>query len=149
MKIVFFALAVLFAGCATQKRCSARFPPQVISDSIYIEKLKEVPVYIDGDTIIVKVPVNCPDQDIAIYENVKLRQTIRILNGKLSSITEIKGDTVKVYVPEIHEKVKEVIVTKPQKYIPTIYKGALWLWIGVLIAIGAYIAWKVFKPKIL
>lgn len=149
VKIIFLALFVLFTGCVTAKRCNAKFPPQVISDSIYIEKLKEVPVYIDGDTIIVRVPVNCPDQDVAIYENVKLRQTIRILNGKLSSVTELKGDTVKVYVPEIHEKVKEVIVTKPERYIPSIYKGALWLWIGVIIAIAAYVAWKIFKPKIL
>ena len=140
-------LPFLTLSCITQKKCLSRYPPQ--SDSVYIEKLKEVPVYIDGDTIVVKVPVNCPDQDVAIFENVKLRQIIRILNGKLSSVTEIKPDTVKVYVPYIKEKVKEVIVTEPERYTPKlILYSACILW-GVILAVILYLAWKIFKPKII
>jgi hypothetical protein len=148
MKYLLFIILSLFllTSCITQQKCLQKFPPS--SDSIYIEKLKEVPIYIDGDTIRIKVPVNCPDQDVAIYENVKLRQTIRILNGKLSSITEIKPDTIIKTVAEIHEKVKEVIIKQPEKYIPGVFKIAFWLWIGVIIAIAMYFAYKIYRPKI-
>ena len=148
-KILFIALAVMFTGCITQKRCLSRYPPQITSDSIYIEKLKEVPIYVPGDTVNLEVPIKCPDQDIVSMENSKLRQVIKILNGKLFSSTEIKPDTVKILVPEIHTSVTEVKIPAPVRYTPKIYLIAFWMDIGILIAVALYIAYKIFKPKIL
>jgi hypothetical protein len=148
MKYLLFALFLLSAGCVTQKKCLSRFPPQNTTDSIYIEKLKEVPVYINGDTIIMKVPVNCPDQEVAVYENVKLRQVIRILNGKLSSVTEIKADTIIKLVPYVKEGSSKVITLPPVKYTPKfMLYSAVFGW-SVLLALLIIIAWKIFKPKI-
>jgi hypothetical protein len=107
-----------------------------------------MPVYLPGDTVNLIVPIKCPDQDVAVMENSKLKQVIRILNGKLSSITEIKSDTVKVFVKDINQKVKEVIIPPPVKYIPRIYLIAFWMDIGLLLAVALFIAWKIFKPKI-
>lgn len=142
-KMLLLALAVMFGtlSCITQRKCLERYPPS--TDSVYIEKLKEVPIYIEGDTITVKVPVNCPDQDVATYENVKLRQTIRILNGKLLSSTELKPDTVKVYVPEIHSTV--VKVPEPVKYIPKIYKDAMIICIVIFALVFVFLGWKAYK----
>jgi len=145
MRIVLILILTAFlASCATAKRCSIKFPVQSSKDSIYIEKVKEVPYYLPGDTINVEVPINCPDQDLVYVENSKLRQDIRILKGRLVSNTTIKPDTIKVPVIEIKTVVKEVKVPEPVKFIPNIYKLSLWLWIGVLVAILGYIAFKVF-----
>jgi len=151
-KILLFALLSVFAlSCVTQRKCLLKFPPTTTIDSVYIEKVKEVPIYIPGDTINIIAPINCPDQDVASFENSKLKQQISILKGKLISNTIVKPDTVKVTVTETVTKVKEVIVTQPVKFVPGIYKSALM--ICILIFAGAF-AWfgikvyKMFKPKI-
>jgi hypothetical protein len=142
------AVVILFASCVTQKRCLQKFPPSVIRDSIYVETLKEVKVPVKGDTIKIDVPVNCPDQDVVSFiENSVLSQEIKILNGRLTSLTKIKPDTIKIYVPEIHEKIKEVKVSVPQKYIPKVYLIAFYLWIGVIVAVAGYISLKKFVLK--
>lgn len=143
--LLFLILSVFLASCVTQRRCNLRFPPSVQKDSIYVETIKEVPVPIPGDTIKVDVPINCPDQDIVSVENSKLKQQIKILNGRLVSNTEIKPDTVWVHTKETKTITKEVKVPTPVKFIPDIYKVALWLWVGILIAIGGYIAFRILK----
>jgi len=61
-KILIFIIAVMliFSSCVTSKRCNQKFPPQIITtervvikDSI-VYKPFEVPVYIKGDTVVVK-----------------------------------------------------------------------------------------------
>jgi hypothetical protein len=142
-KILFLALFSLFlASCVTQRRCTAKFPVQSSRDSIYIEKLKEVPVYIKGDTVKIDVPINCPDQDIVLIENSKLKQDIKILNGKLVSNTIVKPDTVFVHTKETITKTKEVKVPEPVKFIPKIVK--IFAWIGG-IGILLFIIWLVLK----
>jgi hypothetical protein len=133
----------LCSGCVTQKKCLAKFPPGI--DSVYIEKLKEIPVYLPGDTINITVPVNCPDQDVALVENVKLRQVIRILNGKLQSVIQIKPDTIKVYTTQIKEVIKEKPV--PVKYVPKFYKWCRDFSLGVIVIILLYIAYRIVKWK--
>ena len=139
----FLILALLFSSCITQQKCFDKYPPS--RDTTYIERVKEVCVTVPGDTVNLIVPVKCPDQDVAVMENSKLKQVIRILNGKLSSVTEIKPDTVKVSVIQTKEVIKEV--SKPIKYIPTLYRFSLYFLIGIVFAILAFIAWKIFKPK--
>jgi hypothetical protein len=151
MKLLRLALILilsLFLGsCVTQRRCSIKYPPIVQKDSIYVETVVKIPVPVPGDTIKVDVPVNCPDQDIVSVENSKLKQQIKILNGRLVSNTEIKPDTVYVHTKETKTITKEVKVPQPVRFIPDLYKVSLWLWAGVLVAVGGYIALRLFVFK--
>jgi len=145
-KILFLAVFSLFlTSCATQRRCSIKFPVQSSRDSIYVEKLKEVPIYLKGDTVKIDVPVNCPDQDIVSIENGKLKQQIQILNGKLVSNTQIKPDTIKIPVVETNTVVKEVKVPEPVKVVPKFYKYCTFGFIGIILIAGIYffLKWKV------
>lgn len=147
-KIVLLALFSLLAtSCVTQRKCALKFPLQSSRDSIYIETIKKVPVYLKGDSIFVDVPINCPDQELIKFENAKLKQEISIIKGKLISNTTIKPDTVFVPVTEIKTVVKEVKVPTPVKFIPKIYKVALWMWVGVIVTGLGYVLIRLFVLK--
>ncbi len=137
-------ISVLSVSCSKQW-CSSHYPPISSKDSIYIENIKEIPVYLPGDTINIDVPINCPDQDVAIFENTQLRQQIRILNRRLVSNTQIKPDTVKVYVTETKTVVNTVKVPEPVKYIPRIYKQSLSICVFIFICAFLFIGWKAYK----
>jgi len=142
---LFLILTALLASCATQRRCNLKFPVHSSRDSIYVEKLKEIPIYLKGDTVKIDVPVNCPDQDIVSIENGKLKQQIKILNGKLVSKTEIKPDTVIVNTVETITKTVEVKVPEPIKVVPKFYKYCTFGFIGIVLiaAIYFFLKWKV------
>lgn len=144
LMVVIFVCFMLLTSCVTQKRCFDKYPPS--RDTTYIEKIKEVKVPIAGDTVSLIVPIKCPDQDIASIENSRLKQVIRILNGKLSSITEIKPDTIIVNTTEIKTVVKEV--SNPEKFIPKPVQVLAWFGASCILLILACIAWKIFKPKL-
>lgn len=142
MKHLILILTVLiFGSCATQKRCTDKFPCTQESkrDSIYIEKIVKVPVPVKGDSILIEVPIDCPDQEVIISETGKLKQIISILNGKLKSQTNIKADTVYIPVKEITTVVKEVKVPTPVKFIPKFYKILLFFNIALVVLIGLYL----------
>lgn len=148
---VFIVFLCVLSSCVTQRRCNIKYPPSVARDSIYIETVKEIPVIIAGDTVNIEVPIDCPDQELIYMENTRLRQTVRILNGKLISNSNIKTDTVYVKVVETKIVVKEVKVPQPVKYVPRIYKQAMSIVIFIFIAAFVFIGWKAykfFKPKI-
>jgi hypothetical protein len=149
ISILFLALLSLFTGCVTAKRCNSRFPAVASRDSIYIEKIKEIPVYVPGDTIKVSALVNCPDQELIKFENSKLKQEIKILNGRVVSNTIIKPDTVIVYVPQIESRVDVVKVPEPVKFVPKITKFFAWSGGVFYLLLVLFVAYKIFKPKIL
>jgi len=141
-----FLIVTLLSSSCSQRWCNVRYPPIASKDSIYVETIKKIPVLIPGDTIRVNAPViNCPDQDIVSVENSKLKQQIKILNGKLFSSTLIKPDTIKVFVPQIKIRVKEIKVPEPIKYVPKIIKLFAWIGATCLLLILGYIALKIFK----
>lgn len=144
-KIIIIAVLLLLSSCVTQRKCMQKFPPKETRDSVYIEKIKEVPVFIPGDTVKVSAPINCPDQDLIKYENSKLKQEISIIKGKLISNTTVKPDTIKVKVTETIEKIKEVKIPEPVKYIPKIYKDALWICILLFAVASGWLGWKAYK----
>jgi len=149
--ITLLIILTLFLTACSQRWCNTRYPAETSKDSVYIETIKEVPVVIPGDTVNVEVPVNCPDQDLVNVETAKLKQTIKILNGKLVSNTNIKPDTVFVHTKETKTVTKEVKVSVPEKYVPKIYKQALSICIVIFALVFAWIGWKAytfFKPKI-
>jgi hypothetical protein len=111
-------------------------------DSVYIETLKEILIPLPGDTIEIDVFLDCPDQDVAVIETNKLKQTISILNKRLQSITTIKPDTVIIYIPEIREKI--VIEKKPVevRYVPRWIKFLSWVGIAAVLVVVALIGLK-------
>jgi len=150
MKKILFGLilsTIILSSCVTQKKCSMKFPSQNTRDSIYIERFTEVPIFIDGDSILVNVPVECPDQNVALVENGKLKQVITILKGRLFSATTIKPDTVFVPVKKIETVIKEVKVPTPEKYVPKFYKILLLVNIGLVILLVAYLYLKIKNIK--
>jgi hypothetical protein len=144
-KIVLIALSIflILSSCATQKRCTAKFPMQNSRDSVYIETVEKVPVYIPGDSILVNVPVNCPDQEIATIENATLKQTIKILKGRLISETQIKPDTVMIFKTNTITITKEVKTPPPVRYVPKFYKFCLGWGIMTWVLIVAYLGFKI------
>lgn len=149
--LLFLAIIGLLSGCVTQKKCYKKFPPQVTSVHDSIQTVEKVPIYIKGDTVIQEVPIqDCPDQQIAIFENSLLKQQVEILNGKLKIKTETKPktDTVYQFKTTVKTVTKEVPKEVQVKYIP---KWVKWLaWIGTFAIIGAllYIYLK-FRTKLL
>jgi len=130
-------ILILFTSCTTQKKCIEKFPPSISTDSIYIEKVKEIPIYLKGDSVFFETVINdCADQEVILYENGTLKQTISILNGKLYSALQIKPDTIKVPVTEIKEVYKESVQLPPIKYIPKYVKIFAYIG-GVLLALMA------------
>jgi len=137
-------ILIVFTSCTSQKKCLEKYPPVVSTDSVYIEKVKEIPVYLPGDSVFFETVItDCADQEI-LYENGTLKQTITILNGKLYSALKINPDTIKVPVIEIRETIKEVRVPQPVKYTPKYVK--IFAYIGsvfsVLLIIFAFIKVK-------
>jgi hypothetical protein len=150
---LFFLIAflIVLSSCATQRKCNAKYPPSTSRDSIRIETIKEIPVYLPGDSIKINVPINCPDQNIGIIETDRLKQEIRILNGRLVSNTHIKKDTVFVPVKQIETVVNTVIVTKPVEFIPKPVKKLAWFGGISIFLIIAFLIWKGYNfisPKI-
>ena len=137
----------LLTSCS-QRWCSTRYPPQTSKDSIYIETIKEIPVILPGDTVNIEVPVNCPDQDLVNIETSKLKQEIKILNGKLISNTKIKPDTVFVHTKETKTVTKEVKVSVPEKYVPKIVRVFAWTGGAFIVLLIAWLVLKFVKPKI-
>lgn len=142
-KLLIILTSLLSVSCVTQKRCSEKFPITSSKDSIYIETIKEVPYYIEGDSILIEVPSDCDDIDPIIVENSRLRQVISILNGKLTSKTDIKPDTVIIPVKEIKEVIKEVKVSDPVKFVPKIYKIFTWIGVSSIISLLLFLFIKI------
>lgn len=146
-KLAIIIMCLIFTSCVTQKKCNEKFPSTASIDSIRIETVKEIPVYLPGDSILIDVPADCSDIEPVIFENGKLKQTISILSGKLTSLTNIKPDTLYVPVTEVKTVVKEVKVPEKVKYVPNIIK--VFSWVGISAAIGIFIFLFIKIKKIL
>ena len=138
-------IILLLSGCVTQKKCSEKFPITASKDSVYIETVKEVPYYLPSDSVIIEVPVyDCADQDIIISETGRLKQIISILNGKLTSNTQIKPDTVIINTTNTKIVTKEIKVPEPVKYVPKWIKIFAWIGAVGIILFGIWIVIKFF-----
>ena len=164
--ILLVILSSLFASCATQKRCLNKFPPSV--DTVTIVEKRDSIVYKDT-TIYVKLPVEIridsieiPSPEVKNYvpDTVRVETSLAIAkaywkypNIKLSLVN--KDDSLKIKLDNAireafhwkSEYQKITVTPQPIKYIPTIYKISLWLWIGVILTILGYIGFKTFIKK--
>ena len=141
--------SLLLSNCATESRCAKKFPQVASYDSVYIEKVKEVPVYVPGDTINIEIPADCADQELIVLENETLKYELYIEKGKIKTKYVVKADTVKVYVPEIHEKIKEVKVPEKIKYVPKFTKIMSKTGIILTLLLIVYIGFKMRNKGIL
>jgi hypothetical protein len=148
-KICLILTCLILSSCGTQKRFYWKFPQVASHDSVYIEKLKEVPIYVPGDTVNVEVPADCPDQELVTIENEKLKYELVIEKGKVKTKYVIKPDTVKVYVPEIHEKIKEVKVPEKIKYVPKFTKIMSKIGIASILLLAVLLGLKMRNKGIL
>jgi len=130
-------LSVLSLSCSRQW-CYTRHPLSASVDTVKIENIKEIPVYIEGDTIEIIFPLDCPDTEVFEVENNRLKQQIQILNKELHSTVQAKPIHDTITVTETVMEIKEVRVTEPVRYTPKIYKQALT--VCIIFVIG-FIAW--------
>lgn len=151
MKTIIWTLFVLtiLSSCTTAKRCNKLHPQAASIDSIYIERIKEVKIPLPGDTIEIEIPIDCPDQEVGTVEIGRLKSQISILNKKLTSKTTIKPDTVKIYVPEIREKVIITKIPERIKYVPKFTSLMSKLGIMLTLLLLAYLGFKIRNKGIL
>ena len=154
--LIYLSVLMLITSCSPLKRIerlSTKHPElmpkeKIIRDSTYIYKdsIRIVKVPIKGDTIKVDVIVDCPDQDVVTIENSKLKQQIRILNGRLISMTEVKPDTASIPVKDTETTIisdKDKDTTKPVKFIPKFYKITFWGFWGFVLLLLLYLYRKI------
>ena len=164
-KLLLFGLilAVLSASCS-RKWCQSRYPISVDSIYKYVTKdsivIKDTTIYIHlpGEVVHDSIQIPCPDPGSAYipkkvfaetslaraeawwqYPNIKL-----LLIQKDSTIEARLAGALKEAYYWKSEYNKITVKPEPVKFIPTLYKVALWLWAGVVIAVAGYVALKLF-----
>lgn len=141
IQIILIAL-VVFSSCVTQKKCNQKFPQVARYDSIFIRDLDTIKIVLPGDSIKIETKVPCDDFELTT-ENGRLKQTIKVINGKLQQILNIKPDTVYRYTTNTITKTNIVKVPEKIKYVPKFVKIMAWLGgISILITV-AYLALKI------
>lgn len=140
-KILILAFILLFGGCATQKRCWEKFPPEIKTDTIIHTEIvyQDTTIFVEipGDTILTEVPVYIIDtiegEPIVItYEEAKAKtsyaearawiensilqleliQKDSLIEVQLDSVIAVKNHYVELYTTEIHK-------APPKKKCPT------------------------------
>ena len=130
-------MAFILAGCATQKRCFEKWPPEIKVDTVErtVVQYVDTTVYVQmpGDTVEVNVPVYIVDtvegKPIVItYEEARaeteyaearawveksvleleLIQKDSLIEIRLDSVIAIKDHYVELYTTEIHESPPEM-----------------------------------------
>jgi len=161
-KILFIIIAgIIFTSCYPCKRLARKCPPQVIhetKDSIIIRdsiiyKDKEIPYYIPGDTQYVDKPVPIKENISPIQvENKFALAKAWVENSRLKLLLETKEQTLMLRIDSAIQIAKhweykwtnerQVEIIK-EKYIPRIYKIALFAVISEVILLGIYIYIKI------
>ena len=158
-----FAIFVMFTNCSPCKRLQRKCPPQIIReryDSISIKdsiiyKDKEIPIYIPGETVYkdsivpelkdINVPPIILENDYALAKawisnshlKMQLEQKEQVIKYKVDSAIQIAKHWEYRWT---NEKQKEIV---KEKYIPKVYKIALFFTISVIILLGVYVYIKI------
>lgn len=135
--------SLILSSCATQKRCTKKFPPVTETNTEYIETIKIDTITLPGDSLIIETKVPCDDFDI-ITENTSLRSEISVLNGKLVSRVTLKRDTVYLPSKTVFKKeyIKQIVTVKE---CPKWKTKLAWIGIGLIVLIILYIIAKIKK----
>jgi len=163
--ILLFALlsAFLTLSCVTQRRCLQRFPPSV--DTFKIVTTHDTIIYRDtiivlevpGVTVHDSVIIPCPPPPKSFIPDTARAETSLALalawwSYPRISLVLVQKDSVIILRAALKESrhwqseyERVVKTTQPIKYIPMFYKVLLWLWIGVVLAVGGYIGFRFIK----
>jgi hypothetical protein len=146
-KLPLIICIVILAGCATQKRCLEKFPPQMVHDTVTTKSIiyKDTTVYVEipGETVIKEVPILLPmpmpeiepvraEVELAQAEAKLLKNKLRltliqkdsILEFKLDSAIRVNADTIRIKDLKIIEKPVD------PKWYP-FFKAGFWI-LGIL-----------------
>ena len=163
--ILIAAIASLTLSCASEKRCLRRYPPGTSVDTVFHEITRDSVIYRDttivitlpGQTIldsifirpgIIETSPVIMETDLARAEAyyrtpmvyLKLVQKDTTLLLRLDSAVRSSSYWKSQYFRIINNQVRR------EKYIPDIYKAALWGWIGAILLIILVLALRFFKP---
>lgn len=159
------AAVIVASSCVTQKRCLKRFPPGTDTVKVTIIKdtviLRDTTVYIHipGEIQIDSVMIPCPPSPAAyIPDTIRAETSLAVafawwkyprihlqLIQKDTTIEQRLQDAIreKIHWQSEYERINEVV---REKYIPGIYKAALWAWIGVILMLIFALVMKFLKP---
>jgi len=140
--LVFWLFIALLSLSCSRQWCYTRHPLSASVDTVKTETIKEIPVYIPGDTLELIFPLDCPDTEPMIIENVRLKQQIQILDNKLHSSVQAKPIHDTIPIIEIVTEIKEIRIPEPVRYIPKIVKVFAWFGGGCVLL---FIAWVVMR----
>jgi hypothetical protein len=144
--VIFLSLFFVATSCVTQRKCLQKFPPKETRDSVYIETVVHDTIPMPADTTIADFPVyNCPDQKLFQMENDRLKLTISILNGRIKAVAIIKPQINVVTHTDTYTRLRAVRIPTPVKFIPKIYKDALWICIILFSSGFIWFGWKAYK----
>ena len=160
-------MMLALTSCVTQKKCNSKFPPS--KDTIIIETVRDSIVYKDttiyiklpGERVVDSFPIPCPPPPPdyiprRVFAETSLAKASAWWSYPVIKLELIQKDTtiekrLDNAVKEAYEwrtKYEKITITpQPVKYIPGIYKAALWLWIGVILAVAGYVAFRLFILK--
>lgn len=147
-------VAILLLGCATQKRCFEKFPPQTI-DSIrtwVTYSCDSFPVYISYQELIFDTSGIIPANIVFHHKQTSgsLTQTLDIVNGRI--IQECHEDSLRRYIEylkeTIHEKESNVKIVKEFKLFDRWYlKPLIWWFVLSLVVIIGWLVMLYLKVK--
>jgi hypothetical protein len=166
--LVLIAFVTLSASCVTLRKCQNKFPPQtsvIVKDSIItkdtiIYRDKIIPFIIKGDTVFAekKVPVYV-DISPVWTQTEYASASAWVQDSKLKLQLIQKDQVIKIIIDSAFKEVshwkemynnKEVTkVLPPEKYVPKIVKFFAWTGGIFLVLVIFYVAYRIFKPKIL
>jgi len=167
-KTIYILLIVLLSGCVTQKKCSQKFPPQIItkdsivysSDTVEITTLDTVYINLDRDTIFdtkyvyIDKKTGISYTDTSRLENDFSISIAGVMYGELFHKL-IQKDSVIIFTYEQYHTIittlQERYKTETQIVEKNYVTGWQWfqIWSGriVLILIIIYAAYKGFTTK--
>jgi hypothetical protein len=135
---------LIVSSCTTLKRCNLKFPQVASYDSIYIEKIDTFKIVLPGDSVKIVTKVPCDNFEL-IQQNGRLTQSLKVVNGILSSYIKIKPDTIYRFKTNTVTITREVKVPEKIKFIPKFWKFTGWTGIGFIIALLVWLGLKLKK----
>ena len=150
-------LLVLLAGCATEKRCWKRYPPQVKDSVSYVEKVRDTTIYLPADSSMAAYLVECEETAEGLRARIVRLMTANpgtsltapsasITNNVLTTIANLPARPVKVQYKELHYS-----AVKSQVYVKVTNELIGWqwaqIWAGRILIAGVILlaGWKVAR----
>ena len=146
MKRAFFitvVLAVVLSGCATQKKCWKRFPPQVKDSISYVEKLRDTIINLPADSSMAQYLIECEQTNEGLMAKVteykmiagKLLQapSATVTGNILTATAFMPQQGVRVQYKEIHySAVKSQVFVKITNQLTGLQNFLVWVGGGFL-----------------